>query len=279
MAAGSGRCCPCNGPNAKCSRCSCQRSGLPCISCRPLSSSTGCFNNHNGQVSPPPAASASSATAVAASASPTIPVCSHSPTYSTNSGVASVPHFLHPDGSSGNAAVLPSLFEIQTKRVSTLHHVPKAGRILWAEVLASCLSDVASRPLDLDAWFRLFILPKCILVSPASRRQCHWRRSLQLIKAKIKRWKDGYICSLWSDALSQESQRFGSSRRRNISQANVRRARQATEEGQHKKALQFLTSSGPSPEVLEAYVYSILTTPNLHFPHPPSLLMLLLRAQ
>ena len=255
MAAGSRRCCPCNGPNAKCSRCSCQRSGLPCISCHPLSSSTDCFNNHNGQVSPPPATSASSATAVAASASPSIPVCSRSPTYSTNSGIASVPHFLHPDGSSGNAAVLPSLFEIQTNRVSTLHHVPKAGRILWAEVLASCLSVVASRPLDLDAWSRLFILPKCILVSPASRRQCHWRRSLQLIKAKIKKWKDGYICSLWSDALSQESQRFGSSRRRNISQANARRARQATEEGQYKKALQFLTSSGlasPSPEVLEA---------------------------
>ena len=115
---------------------------------------------------PPPAASALSATAgaaAAASALPTIPVCSHSPTNSTNSGVASVPHFLHPDCSSGNAAVpatvLPSLFEIQTKRDSTLHHVPRAGRILWAEVLASCLSYVASRPLDLDAWSRLFICP------------------------------------------------------------------------------------------------------------------------
>ena len=35
--------------------------------------------------------------------------------------------------------------------------------------IASCLSVVASRPLDLDVWSGLFILPKCILVSPASR--------------------------------------------------------------------------------------------------------------
>ena len=118
-------------------------------------------------IDPPPATSAWSATAgaaaAAASASPVIPVCSHSPTNNTNSGVASVPHFFHPDCSSGNAAVpatvLPSLFEIQTKRVSTLHHVPKAGRTLWAEVLASCLSYVASRPSDLDAWSRFFICP------------------------------------------------------------------------------------------------------------------------
>ena len=78
--------------------------------------------------------------AAATSASPTILVCSRSPTNSTNSGISSVPHSLHPDGSSGNAAVLPSLFKIQTKRGSTLHYVPKAARILWVEVLRSFMS-------------------------------------------------------------------------------------------------------------------------------------------
>ncbi len=29
------RCCPCNGANAKCTRCYCVRNGRPCVSCLP----------------------------------------------------------------------------------------------------------------------------------------------------------------------------------------------------------------------------------------------------
>ena len=115
-----------------------------------------------------------------------------------------------------------------------------------------------STPANVSQWSRLFMLAKCVLVSPADGHKLRWREILRRVKSRLQRWSDGDIASLWSEALEE-----GRSLSRRSEQAsssstsvshNIRRAKRAVQEGQYSKAIKALTSNGlasPSPEILQ----------------------------
>ena len=96
---------------------------------------------------------------------------------------------------------LPSLSIILHANVPTLQHVPKKARDRWALILSDCLSAVVSSPDDLSQWSRLFMLPKCVLASPATGHRLRWREILKLVKSRLQRWSDGDLATFWAEAL------------------------------------------------------------------------------
>jgi hypothetical protein len=78
---------------------------------------------------------------------------------------------------------LPDLSSIMQAYVPTLQHVPKGARDGWARVLSSCLRSVVFSPEDLSQWSRLFMLAKCVLVSPAAGHGLWWREILKRVKS------------------------------------------------------------------------------------------------
>ena len=102
------------------------------------------------------------------------------------------------------------------------------------------------------------MLSKCVLANPANGHKLRWRDILQLVKSRLRRWLSGDLASLWSEALacipSQPSHRKDTSDPTILRRLNARRARQAVQVGQYRKAIQALSSSGlasPSPNVLQ----------------------------
>ena len=244
-ASGSSRCCSCNGDRAKCRRCHCWKNGLPCSSCRPgergacqnplgpgpgpSSSSTRGHLPHQGQddlSTPDPDLCPSAPSAVEASQSPS---------------------------SSSASSNLPSLASVCRLQVPVLYHVPKAARNAWSGILSSALETVVSRPLDIEAWTKLFMLPKCILLLPPYRLRRRGHDLLTLIKERIRCWRDGDYLSLWSSAMDRSSHFSVSSS--SSTQSKARKARRAVEAGHFHKALQALNSNGlalPSPDTRDA---------------------------
>ena len=155
---------------------------------------------------------------------------------------------------------LPSLDSILSVNIPTLRHVPKSVRASWAGLVRDVFSSIFSDPSDLDAWRKSFMLPRCILASPAHGGRTHWRDTQNLVKSRIRRWRAGEIAELWVDALTGESKSIRRGKKTKTTsqvtllKANDRRARRAMEDGQYRKAIQALSSVGlapPSPEVLD----------------------------
>ena len=61
---------------------------------------------------------------------------------------------------------LPSLEQIGKAKVTTLSHVPKALRTIWADILAESCNRILREPENLDAWRKWLMLPKSSLISP-----------------------------------------------------------------------------------------------------------------
>ena len=174
-ASGSSRCCPCNGNRAKCWRCHCWKNGLPCSSCcpgergacqnplgpgpGPSSSSTRGHLPQDDLSTPDPDLRPSAPSAVEASQSPS---------------------------SSSASSNLPSLASVCRLQVPLLYHVPKAACNVWSGILSSALQAVVSRPSDIEAWTKLFMLLKCILLLPPYRLRRRGHDLLTLIKERIR---------------------------------------------------------------------------------------------
>ena len=70
------------------------------------------------------------------------------------------------------SADLPSCLAVASVIIPTLQHIPKVARTAWAGLLADVFIAISSRPTDLQAWTKLLMLAKCILVSPSQRGHC-----------------------------------------------------------------------------------------------------------
>ena len=152
------RCCQCNGKNAKCIRCSCWKSELPCSYCLP--GKDGVCQNSFGRGSGPPD-SLDASPRVSPSPQVVDPSSDLSTSTSAEGGQSSSAVAALPDTLPGlPGPSLPSFPEIFRLPVATLFHVPKAVRDQWAGVLSVSLKAVLDRP---KAWRLLFMLPKCIL--------------------------------------------------------------------------------------------------------------------
>ena len=90
------------------------------------------------------------------------------------------------------------------------------------------------------------MLARCILISPP---RSHWRDTLKLIRSWIQKWRDGKFFELRSDVVAADSQLKlrHSSHKDKCSPESLRRvnsscACQAVEDGEYRKAMQYLTS-------------------------------------
>ena len=100
------------------------------------------------------------------------------------------------------------------------------------------------------------MLAKCVLASPAAGHRLRWREILNLVNSRIRRWMDGDLVALWSEAVAggQSLSRRALSSSSSQRNYNIRRAKQAVQDGQYSKAIKALTSDGlatPSAEVLQ----------------------------
>ncbi len=69
------------------------------------------------------------------------------------------------------------------------------------------------------------MLAKCVLASPASGHRLRWREILKLVKSRLKRWEDGDLLDLWSEAVvSSQAQVSRRKHPTNLRKQNAKRA-------------------------------------------------------
>ena len=168
---------------------------------------------------------------------------------------------------------LPSVSDIMQAKVPTLQHVPKGAIDKWAKVFSACLSDVCNNPEDDCTWARVFMAAKCLLYSPPSGHRLRWREILKLVKSRIDRWLAGDLAALWSEAVSGGQsllKRTGSSRESYQRNHHIRRAKQAVQDGQYRKAIEALSSNGRAPPSSDIQNEMLLKHPQTAPPTLPS---------
>ena len=116
---------------------------------------------------------------------------------------------------------LPTLDSILSLKTPTLHHVPKGVRDTWAQIVGDALSAVVSSPSDVSVWCTLFMLARCILVSPPRRGP--------LTSACYPEAADRNFIQ------HQSHSRTKGTSPESLRRANASRARLALEDGQYRK--------------------------------------------
>ena len=168
-------CYKCNGRKARCSRCSCASARCSCTSCRA-----------------PCCSSRASSSSQQLSAG--IPLSSPPSTWSNSAPTVVVGQSSPPS--------LPPLASIFATRVFTLPHIPKAARDAWAGIISQELKAACSS-LDAARWSRLFMLPKCILLSPTVSSRQDWRITLQLVRERLLLWSQGSFDELLNAVVEE----------------------------------------------------------------------------
>ena len=241
-------CCRCNG-TAKCVRCICARLRTVCLNCLPDDAG----NCHNRQLTH--------------EISPTT-TRPHQQSVSQQSDgqrpdstalLSAVSTNLQPslEASLPPSRSLPSISNIMTANIPTLRHVPKGARDRWARVLGECLSAVCDSPSEEARWLTLFMSAKCLLASPPSGRRLRWYEIFRLVKKRLARWLDGDLPALWTEAVAGGHTlgiRMNRFRPASLQSHNIRRAKQAVQDGQYSKAIKALSSAGlatPSDDILQ----------------------------
>lgn len=138
---------------------------------------------------------------------------------------------------------LPSLEEVFTTAIPTLHFIPLAHRQAWGRVLGQELSSVAYHN-DVQSWTRLLMLPKCILALP-KRGGKRNRGDRHSISDLCEAWLRGELEWLWSRSQPSHTprQRSNSDAKRAINIAIVH-----SRQGRYGKACASLSSSGLAPD-------------------------------
>ena len=239
-------CCRCSG-QGKCKNCVCVKQGGVCINCLP-SRVGGCQNLDIPALpsapspvpGPPPSASISLPDPPSA-ASISMP----------NPPPQPIDHVYAPSPPTTPLQRLPSWDSIFALRCSTLQHVPKGARDVWADLITGVFSAIVDNPSNSDNWRKLFLLPRCVLANPSNGDRLGWREFLTIVRRRIRRWQSGDIVALWGEAVASVSAKSHRGRREMKPEAlqasNVRRAKLATQAGQYRKGIQALTSEGLSP--------------------------------
>jgi hypothetical protein len=115
------------------------------------------------------------------------------------------------------------------------------------------------------------MLTKCILFMPSNRCRCSWRIISKTVQDRIKRWYNGDLSGLWSEVLFESSKSAKKKPKTSTDPHlyNIKRARQAIQDGHYRKAIQALSSSGLAP-VSEIVKDDLLKHPQLPSPSVPS---------
>jgi hypothetical protein len=139
---------------------------------------------------------------------------------------------------------LPPLHDVFSSHCPTVSYVPATHRQAWADVLSQELTRVANQN-TVEAWTRLFMLPKCVL--PASKRAGVRNRGDNFNITKLcQYWQSGHLKWLWSRS-SRSHPSNSSSTSSPDSPQTLRSAIQHARHSRLGKACSVLASSGLAP--------------------------------
>ena len=161
-----------------------------------------------------------------------------------------LPWFPLTDSSEGALPLdLPSLHSIFRAKVPTLFHVPKKAWDSWSCLFSRAIQDIVSSPSDLDHWYKLFMLPRCILRCPAPGARSSTLQVVRSIKGKCRKWLEGGFISLWQEAVCEGSSHVSRKKPsvQSTRSSNAKRAKRAAQVGRFSKAVQALGSLGLAP--------------------------------
>ena len=98
---------------------------------------------------------------------------------------------------------------------------------------------------------------------------------MRIVKDRIRRWKSKDFLSLWSEVVTGDVRLQNRGRRKAMLESQhadtVCRARQAVEQGQYRKAIQLLSSSGPVQASEEVRYEMLIKHPRAAPPRLPPL--------
>lgn len=137
---------------------------------------------------------------------------------------------------------LPSFQEVCNLRCITIQHIPAKSRPAFAKILSSTLQDILHTN-DEIAWLKLFLLPKCVLVSSKRRGRHHKPPSINYL---CDLWSKGHLSTLWELASQQESSKAYQTHAKD-SDYNIQSAIRHARNGLYGKACQVLNSPGMAP--------------------------------
>ena len=155
---------------------------------------------------------------------------------------------------------LPTWAEAHCTSIPTTRHVPKGAREDWARVLATTCTCVCDDHRNPREWLRLYILTRCVLPTKPRGKGYTAQSHAQVIRALIRRWRNGEEAQLWQEALKRRrtspqtgrGKRKPSDREKTQQERNVERAAMLLQEGQYSRAAKALVSRGISQGSAEA---------------------------
>ena len=151
---------------------------------------------------------------------------------------------------------LPSLDNIYRTPKPTLKWIPAQACVEFSREFSSLADRLAADPENIVGWKLWAMFPFCVV--PGGKKDKRTRRPgdltlVQLVKSRIRRWRNGEAAILWSEALAltRMTQRQRA-RPRTLTEAdqealNAQRAAQYASEGHYAKALKAVTSGGLAP--------------------------------
>ena len=127
--------------------------------------------------------------------------------------------------------------------------MPKKARDSWSHLFSRVIQDIVSSPSDLDHWYKLFMLPRCILRCPTPGARSSTLQVVRSIKEKCRKWLEGGFISLWQEAVCEGTSHVSRKKPsvQSTRSSNAKRAKRAAQVGRFSKAVQALGSLGLAP--------------------------------
>ena len=137
---------------------------------------------------------------------------------------------------------------VYTSPVQTVKRIPKGARLLWSDVLARALSEVAANPTAEERWLRLFALPKmCLRVPPrGGKKKKAAFVAVKFLVGLLTKAKAGEWDTLVEEAQASCKKRAAKATHqpRKHAEAVKERVLSLVEEGQLSKACKALDAAG-----------------------------------
>ncbi|KAL5506266.1 hypothetical protein EMCRGX_G007877 [Ephydatia muelleri] len=141
-------------------------------------------------------------------------------------------------------ASLPTLQDICSLRCPTIRFIPSRARPSFARVLSAVLRDVVAEN-SIEAWTKLFMLPKCLL--PSSKLGGRHNKPIP-IESLCDMWLGGNLSELWSFAQNRAASSSHSNKTTRVRPNDgVTSAISLSKDGLYGKACRLLVSQGVAP--------------------------------
>ncbi|KAL5506735.1 hypothetical protein EMCRGX_G008470 [Ephydatia muelleri] len=151
--------------------------------------------------------------------------------------------------------------EVFKLKCATIRHIPAKARPIFARALSAVLKEVINKNTE-EAWLKLFMLPKCVLL-PSKRKGRHHKNSSIISLCKL--WLKGEFQALWRHTANfSASNKSKSSKQFDVLNSAIALAK----EGSLGKACKVLTSSGIAAD--SEHTFQLLLDKH---PHGPALVL------